>query len=199
MKQKHIVINKEGPKILPDSIQAKIHPEISNTNCWILSNSTRKHPGHYAVKQWVLCYGQIPKNLNVLHKCDNVNGPNPEHLFLGTPSENLKDCIIKNRFRNGCTSSTAKKAWLTRLKNGNIDNFISSSEKAKKAVETKKKNGIKLGLTSEQAKKSWDTKRKKGEGNGEKFVSAAKKGWLTRRKNGNGHKFGNQHTKANKC
>ena len=36
-------------------------------------------------------YGEFDEKLHVLHKCDNPYCINPEHLFLGTMSENMKD------------------------------------------------------------------------------------------------------------
>lgn len=41
--------------------------------------------------------GFIHEHLLVCHKCDNPKCINPEHLFLGTYSENMVDCKIKER------------------------------------------------------------------------------------------------------
>jgi hypothetical protein len=40
---------------------------------------------------------EIPQGMFVMHRCDNPECTNPEHLILGTPKENTQDMIRKGR------------------------------------------------------------------------------------------------------
>lgn len=57
--------------------------------------SRRMHAAHRVA--WTLVCGEIPPGMRVLHKCDNQACVNPNHLFLGTQLDNVKDMLSKGR------------------------------------------------------------------------------------------------------
>lgn len=79
--------------------------------CWIWTGSTSEDG--YGTCQaagkirkahrvaWTLVNGHIPKNVQVLHKCDRPNCVNPSHLFLGDHARNMRDMKAKGRGRSG--------------------------------------------------------------------------------------------------
>lgn len=56
---------------------------------WMFSTASRV--------SYELTYGAIPKGLWVLHTCDNRGCVRPDHLFLGTHSDNMTDMWRKVR------------------------------------------------------------------------------------------------------
>ena len=87
--------------------------EVHEDGCWFLpTNKTRAH-----LIAFRLYHGDVPVtqkkgtkmvSLCVCHKCDVPSCCNPDHLFLGTSSDNHIDMKQKNRHLNGEKNATAK-------------------------------------------------------------------------------------------
>lgn len=99
----------------------KVYPE-PNTGCWLWSGQC--HPsGHGTVKNtahdgfykahrysYYVANGDFDRTLCVLHKCDNPHCVNPDHLYLGTHQQNMKDMVDRKRIpdRRGSKCVNAK-------------------------------------------------------------------------------------------
>jgi hypothetical protein len=46
---------------------------------------------------WMIHYGKIPNGMGVLHRCDNPECVRPDHLFIGTVMDNIRDRDRKGR------------------------------------------------------------------------------------------------------
>ncbi len=78
-------------------------------SCWEwtgdMNKAHGKNYGRFNMKKahrisYELTYGKIPDGLFVLHKCDNPPCVRPEHLFLGTHLDNMRDKVLKGRDHN---------------------------------------------------------------------------------------------------
>lgn len=64
---------------------------------------------------WEAFVGKIPDGMCVLHKCDNRKCINPDHLFLGTFSDNVKDMMKKGRHRAGIAPQIGQKNGMSKI------------------------------------------------------------------------------------
>jgi hypothetical protein len=60
---------------------------------------------------WQMHNGEIPDGLFVCHHCDNVLCVNPDHLFLGTHSDNMQDMVRKGKHNSQKISDSAR-VWI---------------------------------------------------------------------------------------
>jgi len=92
-----------------------------NTGCWNWNNSLyKKRYGQMSVKgknypahrvSWeVFNEGKIPHGKQINHKCHNSRCINPEHLYVGTQKENMRDMDLAGRrsVRAGVKCNMAK-------------------------------------------------------------------------------------------
>lgn len=76
----------------------------------------RTYYGHRAMYAWF--YGAVPPGMNVLHRCDNPICVRPDHLFVGTQADNIRDATVKGRMRGQDLAVCKNGHPLVRLKNG---------------------------------------------------------------------------------
>lgn len=94
--------------------QERFFKNISNEShdrgCWIWTGlKNRQGYGKLTIDyktvithrySWILHNGDIPERILICHKCDTPSCVNPDHLFLGAYSDNMKDMVKKGRNRD---------------------------------------------------------------------------------------------------
>lgn len=113
--------------ITPEKFWARLH---KTDTCWVWTGATSGKGGYGKLTYlkrvqfahrlaYIFTHGSIPAGMDVLHHCDNPPCCNPDHLFLGTARENVRDAIAKGRMHHkyphpgarGEASPHAKLTW----------------------------------------------------------------------------------------
>lgn len=116
MQRHKLTYKKKGwkKKTKQESIErflASIEP-ITESGCWIWMLRLAKESGYgefhfYGTTElahrvsYKLFVGDIPSGLFVCHKCDVRECVNPNHLFVGTHRDNMRDMVRKGRGKRG--------------------------------------------------------------------------------------------------
>jgi hypothetical protein len=62
---------------------------------WLTFERKKQHAHRLAYRAW---RGEIPEGMLVLHECDVPACCNPDHLKVGTQSDNMRDRIARGRY-----------------------------------------------------------------------------------------------------
>lgn len=87
---------------------ARFLSKVKKTDtCWVWVACRDKHGyGRFGLggrvirayrASWILHNGPIPEGAHVLHKCDNPPCVRPDHLYLGTHKDNMRDMRVRKR------------------------------------------------------------------------------------------------------
>lgn len=120
----------------PIPVENRFWDKVKKTDtCWLWTRATRNGYGvigrqisptsnvrrmYYAHRlAWELLRGPIPEGMFVCHHCDVRPCVNPDHLFLGTSQDNVRDMVRKGRaFQQNDTSPFhGEKSALSKLTN----------------------------------------------------------------------------------
>ena len=105
------------PKVKPTALEIYWRDVVVRAGCWGWKG--KKHVFGYGwvraqdthmnahVFSWWIHRGD-PCGKFVLHTCDNPECSNPDHLFLGTQLDNMRDKCAKGRQARGVTSGNAR-------------------------------------------------------------------------------------------
>lgn len=107
---------------LADRLWAKV--EKTDT-CWLWTGALQqgygrmfyaaadRHPRLAHRVAWELTHGPIPDGMFILHHCDNPRCVRPDHLFLGSQLDNMRDRSAKGRAARlrGELQGGAKLTW----------------------------------------------------------------------------------------
>lgn len=145
-------------KPLIERFEAKVSPEPMS-GCWLWTGAV-KELGYGVIGlgsrtqgtakahrvAYELYKGEIPAGLAVMHTCDNPGCVNPNHLEVGTLSDNMRDCVAKGR--NFIPDNRGTKATWSKLN----DHAVSQIRKREK---TSFAYAAEFGVSSSAIRNIW--------------------------------------------
>jgi hypothetical protein len=124
-------LSEEHKKNISDGLKKEITWIVADNNCWECTSHSLSHNGYPRIGNkhisriiYEKYNGIIPEGMVIRHICDNPLCINPEHLLIGTPKENIYDCIERGRNAKG------EKQGSHKLSDNQIREIIMSKEKA---------------------------------------------------------------------
>ena len=131
-------------KSLEERFWDKVIPE-PNSGCWLWlgalsggygrigigsrTDGTRKSELATRVA-WELFKGPVAPHLGALHKCDNKSCVNPDHLYIGTHSQNMQDAYDRGQKK----PAVGKRPHRVLLSNKDVRSIRNSTARAKDLV-----------------------------------------------------------------
>lgn len=95
---------------LKERFDQYIYYSLDGCHYWIGAISIyRDIRGHFSFKgrnnlahrvAYEIYKGSVPDKLQVLHTCDNTICVNPDHLYIGTQKDNMRDMMRKGRHKS---------------------------------------------------------------------------------------------------
>ncbi len=131
-----------------------------NGDCWRWTGVINNYEGygqcfyqkrrmHAHRASFIVYRGEIPQGMCVCHRCDNRLCVNPEHLFLGTSTDNNKDRHQKGRSR-GPKKENHGRHKLTQIEVNEIRQKFSKGQSTKLAKEYKVHNSTILRIVKNE-------------------------------------------------
>ena len=106
------------------------------TGCWNWAGFSYNESGYGGIRSdtppykkvrahrvsWELHNGPIPDGVDVLHRCDNPKCVNPDHLYLGSQADNMRDMIERGLWEppNRSMSKQAAEKYREMYKSGGL-------------------------------------------------------------------------------
>lgn len=116
-------------------------------SCWTWTSARNKSGhGRFAVWRhnhmtnlyahrvsWQIHFGMIPDGLYICHRCDNPPCVRPDHLFMGTQTDNMHDAARKGRTAAPASANPLRyprgaRHWNARLSEDQVRSIRASQE-----------------------------------------------------------------------